>query len=275
MKKTLAAFLLAFCLGAAGAEDFGVDTREFTSKNNAFRAKVGYSGRGGGGRASLELSAESGEKISSFEAERAPFTVTISGDGKRLFFFCGAWGQSVSIYTLNVHDSSGALLAGHQVKMQGPAGEDFSEDYSVYALGADQGSAWSILVLNSENGELLWRKKFKQRLSGLKLSGSGERLLAVFITGQKSRRAVVYDNKGKELWRGTIATGNNLVPKAFSGDGSEFELWEDKMVYDEKDGFWHDRVLKKHSYRFTEDGVEELSPKKARPEPKQPLRPGN
>lgn len=267
MKKTLAASLLVLCLGAARAANFGVDTREFTSKNNAFRARVGYSDRGGGGRARLELRGKSGEKISSFEAERAPFTVTISGDGKRLFFFCGSWGQSVSIYTLNVHDSSGALLAGHQIRMQGPAGEDFSADYSVYALGADQGSAWSILVLNSENGELLWRKKFKERLSGLKLSGSGERLLAVFITGQQSRRAVVYDNKGKELWRGDIATGNNLVPKVFSGGGSEFELWEDRMVYDEKDGFWHDKVLKKRSYRFTGDGVEELGSKKARPEP--------
>lgn len=267
MKKALAASLLLFCLGAVRAEDFGVDTREFASGNNAFRAKVGYSDRGGGGRASLELSGESGEKISSFEAERAPFTVTISGDGKRLFFFCGAWGQSVSIYTLNVHDASGALLAGHQVRMQGPAGEDFSDDYSVYALGADQGQAWSILVLNSENGELLWRKKFKERLGGLKLSGSGNRLLAVFITGQKSRRVVVFDNKGKELRRVNIATGNDLVAKAFSEDGSELELWEDKMVYDEKDGFWHDKVLKKHSYRLTEDGVEELSPKKAKAEP--------
>lgn len=68
MKKILAASLLLFCLGAVLAEDFGLDTREFTSKNNAFRAKVGYSARGGGGRVSLELSGESGEKISSFEA---------------------------------------------------------------------------------------------------------------------------------------------------------------------------------------------------------------
>lgn len=257
MKRALAALLLLAAPAAARAGDFSADKQEFASKNKAFRAVVGYSGRGGGGRARLKLSGEDGGKISEFVAERAPFSVTISDDGRRLFFFCGAWGQAVSIFTLNVHDSSGALLAGHQVKMQGPAGEDFSEDNSVYALGADQGSSWSILVLNAEDGALLWRKKFKERLGGLKLSGSGERLLAVFITGENRRRAVVFDNSGRELWSAAVATGNNLVPRVFSGDGAEFELWEDRMVYDEKDGYWHDKLLKKRFYRFAGEGVEE------------------
>lgn len=268
MTKALAALLLALCLGSPRAENFNAEKREFTSRNNAFRAKVGYSGHGGAGSARVELVGESGKKISTFTAERAPFTVTISGDGQRLFFFCGAWGQSVTIYTLNVHDASGELLAGHQVTMQGPAGEDFSEDYSVYALGADQGTSWSILVLDTEDGSRLWKKKFKERLGGLKLSGSGEKLLAVFITGDNSRRAVVFDKEGKELWRGSIATGNNLAPKAFSGDDSEFELWEDRMVYDEKDGYWHDKLLKKRAYRFTPEGVEEIGAKELNEEAK-------
>ncbi len=259
MKKILAALLLLSGPAAARAENFNKDTREFYSKNGIYTLKAGYSAQGGGGRARLELRGAAGKKISVFESERAPFTVTISGDGQRLFFFCGAWGQSVTIYTLNVHSSAGELLAGHQVQMQGPAGEDFSEDFSVYALGADQGSAWSILVLNTESGDLLWRKKFKEKLVGLKLSGSGERLLAVFVAGEGRRRAVVFDKEGKELWSRALATENNLVPKVFSGDGSELEIWESRMVYDEKDGYWHDRVLKKHTYRFAPDGEEEAA----------------
>ncbi|MDD5209043.1 MAG: hypothetical protein PHV36_06635 [Elusimicrobiales bacterium] len=257
MTKLLAALLVFSSLAAARAENFNKDNREFYSKNGIYTLKAGYSAQGGGGRARLELHGAGGKKISVFETERAPFTVTISGDGQRLFFFCGAWGQSVTIYTLNVHSASGELLAGHQVQMQGPAGEDFSEDFSVYALGADQGSAWSILVLNAETGELLWRKKFKEKLAGLKLSGSGERLLALFITGESGRRAVVFDKEGKELWSKALATGNNLVPRFFSGDGSELEIVESKMVYEEKDGYWHDKVLKKHVYRFSPDGSEE------------------
>ena len=257
MKKALALLLAVFCLAAARDKKFSVETREFASKNNAFKLTAGYSGEGGDGRARLELTGAAGRKISVFETERAPFTVTISGDGRRLFLFCGSWWQRVSIFSLNVHNSSGALLASHQLKMQGPAGEDFSENYSVYAIGADQGSSWTILVLNAETGKTLWRSKFRERLAGLKLSGSGERLLAVFIPGEKSRRAVVFDKSGKELWSREIATGNNLTPKVFSRDGSEFELWEDRMVYNEKDGYWHDKLLKKRSYRFTPEGVKE------------------
>ena len=261
MKKILAAFLAFFCLASARAENFSVEKKEFYSKNGIYTLKAGYSGHGGGGRARLELSGAAGKKLSVFQSDRAPFTVTITGDGRRLFFFCGAWGQSVTIYTLDVHSASGELLASHQVQMQGPAGEDLSEDFSIYALGADQGSSWSILVLNAESGGLLWRKKFKEKLVGLKLSGSGERLLAVFIAGEASRRAVIFDKAGKELWNRELATANNLVPKAFSGDGSELELWESRMVYDEKDGYWHDKVLKKHGYRFTPDGGEEAGAK--------------
>jgi hypothetical protein len=266
VKGTLAALLLLFCAAAARAEDFGLETREFSSRNNHFRLAVGYSGRGGLGRARLELSGAAGKKISVFEAERPPFAVTISDDGRRLFFFCGAWGQMVTIYTLNVHEASGALLASHQVEMLGPAGEDFSADHSIYALGADHGSAWSILVLNTEDGKLLWRKKFKQRLAGLKLSGSGKRLLAVFMPGKNKRRAVVFDRSGKELWSREIATGNNLSPRVFSGDGSAFELWEDRMVYDEKTGFWRNKTMKKRSFRFTRDGVVEAGAREVKEE---------
>lgn len=266
MKITLAALLFLSCLGAARAEKFDVETRDFASKNKEFRLTVGYSGRGGGGRARLDLFTAAGKKISRFETDPAPFTVTISDDGHRLFLFFGSWGQQVTVYSLGVYDASGTKLAGHQVEMQGPAGEDFSGDNSVYALGADKGSAWAILVLNAETGKLFWRKNFKERLTGLKLSGSGKKLLAVFMPGRDKRRAVVFDKSGKELWSTEIATDNNLSPKVFDGDGSGFELWEDKMVYDDKDGFWHDKLLKKRAYRFTSEGVEEVSAKEAKEE---------
>ena len=268
MKKILAAILLFSLQAAARAENFNAFSREFYSKNGIYTLKVGYSGQGGGGRARLELRGAAGKKISVFESDRAPFTVTISGDGQRLFFFCGSWGQSVNIYTLDVHSASGELLASHQVQMQGSAGEDFSEDHSVYAFGEDRGTEWNILVLDSEDGALRWKKKFKQKLVGLKLSGSGERLLALFVTGENGRRAVIFDKAGKELWRRELATGNNLLPKAFSGDGSELEIWESRMIYDEKDGYWHDTALKKHLYRFGTDGAEEGSSVKSAGKPK-------
>ena len=261
VRKTLAALLLLLSLGAGRAEKFDQETREFASKNNNFRLAAGYSGRGGDGRARLELSGPAGKKISVFVAERPPFSVTISNDGRRLFSLCGSWSQMVSIYMLDVYAASGTLLASHQVEMQGPAGEDFSGDNSVYALGADHGESWSILVLNTEKGALLWRKEFKERLAGVKLSGSGEKLLAVFAPGAGKHRAAVFDKSGKEIWSRLIATDNNLSPRAFTGDGSGFELWEDRMVYDEKDGFWHGKVLRKRVYRFTPKGAEEVSSK--------------
>lgn len=260
MRAALAALLLLLAV-PAGAEKFDVETREFYSRNKAFRLSVGYSGSGGGGRARAELYGASGKKISAFEADRPPFMATVSGDGRRLIFFCGSWGQSVTIFTLNVHAASGELLASHQAPMEGPAGEDFSEDHSVYAVGADQGDNRTIFLLETAKGRLLWKKKFKEKLLGLKLSGAGSRLLAVFDGAGDSYRAVVFDKAGKELGSAVIKTANNLTPRVFSRDGGEFELWEDRTVYSEKDGYWHAKLVKKRFFRLAVGGVEETGSK--------------
>lgn len=253
--RSAAAVLLALILcGAAPAEKFEAESREFSSANRAFVLKAAYSEKGGWGRARLELYGASGKKISSFEAESPPFTAAVSGDGRRLIFFCGSWGQSVSIYMLKVHAASGELLATHKLEMGGPAGEDFSGDNSVYAVGADQGDKRVILALDTATGKALWRRTFKEKLAGVKLSSSGDRLLAVFPSGGASR-AVVFDRKGKELGSVTVKTGNSLVPRGFTGGGSGFELWEEGTVYDEKDGYWHGKLLKKRYYGLTSSGV--------------------
>jgi hypothetical protein len=255
-----AALLALFLCGAAPAEKPEVETREFSSANRAFILKAAYSGKGGWGSARLELYGASGKKISSFEAESPPFTVAVSGDGRRLIFFCGSWGQAVNIYTLKVHAASGELLATHKLEMSGPAGEDFSADSSVYAVAADQGDKRVILVLDSATGKALWRKSFKEKLAGLKLSPSGDRLLAIFPSAGGSR-ASVFDRKGAELGSVTVKTGNSLVPRGFTGGGSGFELWEEGTVYDEKDGYWHAKLLKKRYYGLTSSGVKETSVK--------------
>lgn len=261
MKALLACALLALACAPAGAEKFGAEKREFSSPNRKYSAAVAYSGINGGGRARLELRGASGKQISVFESDSAPFTVTVSDDGQRLFLFCGAWGQAVKLFTLKVHAASGELLAQHQLPMDGPAGESFSEDGAVYAVGADQGDKRAVLVLDAGTGRALWRKTFKERLSGLKLAASGGKLLAVFVTGEGRRRAVVFDRAGAELWRGEIKTSNNLTPRIFGRGGAEFELWEDRMVYDERDGYWHNRLLKKRSYRFEGGAVREIAVK--------------
>ena len=271
MKKLLLVPVLAllsapaFCAGKGRgenrprAEKFEMESREFVSANKAYVLKVDYSGPGGSGRARFRLSGASGKNISSFESMRAPFSVTVSGDGRRLFALNGFWSHSVSITDLSVYNSSGKVLASHEVRMLGPSGEDFSGDLSRYALAADPGQGGVIYVLNSETGRILWKKSFKERVSGLKLSGDGSRLVAVFAGGQNSSQVAVFGNDGAEDWRGVIRTKNNLVPKVVSADGGEFELWEGKMVYDEKVDYYRDTVLKKRHFRFAGAAAEQVS----------------
>ncbi len=257
----------AFCAGDDGAESrarapkFEAESREFISANKAYHVKVDYSASGGGGRARLEFRSASGKKLSVFETRRAPFSVTISGDGRRLFALNGFWSQSVTITDMVIYNSAGKVLATHDVRMVGPSGEDFSGDYSVYALGADPGQGGALYVFNSESGSLLWKKKFKERVSGLKLSGDGARLVAVFSAGKDSYKVSVFEKDGSEAWRGLIKTKNNLIPRVVSSGGEEFELWEGKMVYDEKVDYYRDTILKKRRFRFTSSGAEQVDVK--------------
>jgi hypothetical protein len=253
--KALLALLLLLPAGAA-AEKFDKETRDFFSANNVFRLSVSYSGTGGAGRARAVLTGAGGKQISSFETDRPPFSVTLSRDGQRLFFFCGAWGQAVSIFSVEVFSSAGAKLVSHQVRMNGPAGEDFSVDGAVYALGTDQGASHELLLLDTNSGRLLWRRKFKERLAGLKLSGDGNRLLALFSADGGQTRAVVFNKAGKELGSAAVPGGNHVEPRVFSRDGSAFELWEDRTVFDKKDGYWHARLVGKRYYRLTPAGIE-------------------
>jgi len=162
---------------------------------------------------------------------------------------------------MNVYSSAGKVLARHDLRMIGPSGEDFSRDFSVYALGADPGQGGAIYVFNCETGQLRWKKKFKERLSGLKLSGDGARLVAVFSAGEGVFRTAVLESDGREAWHGVIKTKNNLVPRVVSADGDEFELWEGKMVYDPKVDYYRDTVLKKRRFRFTGSGAEQVEVK--------------
>ncbi|MDD2805202.1 MAG: hypothetical protein PHV33_06575 [Elusimicrobiales bacterium] len=254
MKALLAALLLLpVC---AFSENFNKETRDFSSGNKVFRLAVSYSGTGGAGRARAVLTGAGGKKISSFETDRPPFSVTLSGDGRRLFFFCGSWGQAVSIFSIDVYSSAGERLASHQVRMDGPAGEDFSEDYSVYALGTEQGGSRAVLLFDSGSGRLLWTKKTKERLAGLKLSGDGNRLLALFSGEGGDWRPVIYDKAGRELGRAELTGTGHLAPRVFSRDGGAFELWEDRTVYDKKDGYFHARLVKKRYFRVAAGGIE-------------------
>lgn len=252
MKRLLAALLLlpAFC----GAEQFDKEVRDFASRNGQYQLKVGYSGTGGAGRARAVLTGPGGKKLSAFEAGRPPFSVSIPDDGRRLFFFCGAWGQSVSIFALEVYSQAGEKLASHQLQMTGPAGEDFSADGSVYALGAEQGGTRTLMLFDAGSGKLLWKKKTADRLDGLKLSGDGSRLLALY-SRSADWLAVVYNKAGAEAGRVAVASNNNLTPRSFSRDGSSFELWENTNVF-EKDGYFHAKLVKKRTYRLTPSGIE-------------------
>lgn len=262
MKKLLLAALAALLASPAFCEgDFGAESREFVSANKAYRLKVDYSGAGGGGRARFELLNKAGKRLSLFETRRAPFSVTVSGDGRRLFALNGFWSQQVAITDMNVYASSGKVLARHDVRMMGSAGEDFSADFSVYALGADPGQGGAIYVFDCATGALRWSKKFRERVNGVKLSGDGARLAAVFSAGPGSFRAAVFGSGGAELWHAAIKTRNNLAPHSFSADGGEFELWEGKMVYDEKVDYYRDTIVKKRRYRLTGGGAEEISVK--------------
>lgn len=257
MRKFLLAALALLAVSPAFCEGgFGAESREFASANKAYRLKVDYAGTGGGGRARFELLNKAGKRLSLFESRRAPFSVTVSGDGRRLFALNGFWSQQVTITDMNVYSAAGKVLARHDIRMIGPSGEDFSSDFSVYALGADPGQGGAIYVFDAATGALRWSKKFKQKVTGIKLSPDGARLAAVFSAGPGAYRAAIYEADGAEAWQTVIKTPNNLTPRRFSADGEEFELWEGKMVYDEKVDYYRDTTVKKRRFIFTPSGVE-------------------
>lgn len=254
LPAALAALLAApaFCAG-----DFSADSREFVSSNKAYRLQVDYAASGGGGPARFTLKNKAGKQLSVFETRRAPFSVTISGDGRRLFALNGFWAQQVGISDINVYDAAGKVLARHNINMVGPAGEEFSRDFSVYALGADPGQGGAIYVFDAGTGALRWSKKFKERVTGLKLSADGSRLAAVFLSGKGGYRAVVFESDGAEAGSARVRTPNNLTPQRFSADGEELELWEGKMVYDEKVDYYRDTVVKKRRFVLSGGALEE------------------
>ena len=257
MRKFLLAALAALAFSPAlRAEEFGADSREFFSANKAYRLKVDYAGTGGAGSARFELMNKAGKRLGLFVARRAPFSVTISGDGRRLYALNGFWSQQVGISDMNVYNAAGKVLARHDVRMIGPSGEDFSSDFSVYALGADPGQGGAIYVFDAATGSLRWSKKFKQKVTGIKLSPDGTRLAAVFNSGPGAYKAAIYGEDGAETWHTVIKTPNNLTPHGFSADGEELEFWEGKMVYDEKVDYYRDTTVRKRRFILTPSGAE-------------------
>lgn len=250
--RPLAALLLCAALSPAFAAG-PAETRDFFSADRSFRVSVDYYGTNGSGKAAVTVSGSLGKKLSSFKTDLPPFSVTVSGDGRRLFFFCGSWGQSVSLYLLEVYSSKGKKLASHRLRMNGPSGEGFSGDGRLYAVGASGEGKNTLMVLHTETGKAAWRKTFKERLFDLRLAGTGGRLLAVFEAGTRRRRAVLFGPGGDSEWSAVIKTGRDLLPRALDEEG--FELWEAGTVYNEEDGYWHARLLKKRYYSITEDGV--------------------
>lgn len=250
--RPAAALLLCAALSAPAAASPS-ETQDFYSADRAVRVTVEYYGSNGSGEASVSVRGASGGKLSSFRTDLPPFSVTVSGDGSRLFFFCGSWGQSVSIYLMEVYSSGGRKLASHKLRMSGPSGEGFSADGRLYAVGASDSGRDTVLVVNVDTGKAVWRKSFKERLSGLRLADSGGSLLAVFEPAAGGRRAALFGPSGEEVWSETLKTGRDLLPKVLNK--KHFELWEEGAVYDKNDGYWHARLLRKRLYRITGKGV--------------------
>jgi hypothetical protein len=269
MKNFLTALLLltaaapAFCAGK-----FSADTREFGKRSGGYKASVEYAELGGAGPARFTLTDPAGKKVSVFETERAPFTVSLSGDGKRLIAFNGWWGQSVLISNMCVYASDGKLLGRHKISMIGPAGEDFSADNSVYAVGADQGEKGAVYVVSAADGRMLWTATFAEKLNGLKLSGDGKLVLIIFRSGEKRYRVGLYDLAGKRRWERTFDTRNNLFARSVNADGSSFELWEDRMLPKGTDGMYYDTVLLKRYFSSGAGGIAETKTVKVREEVK-------
>jgi outer membrane protein assembly factor BamB len=267
MRTLLALLLLCSALPCRAGDKQWKDTREF-GKTAGYKVKVDYEEMGGQGGARFSLLDPAGKVLSVFSETRAPFTVSISGDGKRLIAYNGWWSQSVSITNMCVYASDGRLLQKHKLSMAAPAGEDFSADQTVYAAGADQGETAAVYVLSTADGKMLWTKVFKEKINGLKLSGDGKRLLIIFRSGERAFRAALFNAAGEQLWQERISTRNNLFPRSINADGSAFELWEDRMLYKESDGYYHDTVLLKRGFGPGKNGPEELRQEKVKEEMK-------
>jgi hypothetical protein len=267
MKPALVFLLLLTALPPGWcAGRFSADSREFGKRKGGYKVRVDYAQQGGAGPARFTLMDVSGRTVSVFEEARAPVSVTVSGDGSRLIAFNGWWGQTVAVTNMCVYASDGKLLGKYKLSAGDPAGEDFSSNFGVYAAGMNRDKGGTIYALSTSDGKLLLDKAFSEKLNGFKLSGDGRRLLLVFLAGEGKYRVALLDLSGRQYWERTFSTSNNVFPHAVNRDGSEFELWEDRAVYKRSDGYYHDTVLLKRTFKAGTGGIGEIKTEKVREE---------
>lgn len=252
----LSALLLAG--GSAGAGEPPPEPNEYFSKNKAYSCRMAAADARGEGGAGLIVRDAKGSVLGKFRLARVPYMVTVSDDGKRLVVLYASYGHLVTFYGIAFHSSDGKLLKEYSFNHTGPVAEEFSADGTSYAFAFNNGEQSGLDLYDLRTGARNWHREFKTKLNALKMSADGKWFAAVFINGERSWRAALLDAAGAEAWGRDIKTRNNCYPSSISADGAKFTIAENRMVYSEADGYYHDTLIRKTFYSNKDGSVSEL-----------------
>ncbi|MBU2529786.1 MAG: hypothetical protein KKD35_02000 [Elusimicrobia bacterium] len=224
----------------------------FSSKNGEYTVEVDSDFSIEAGKAHYKVKDESGEIISKFETDLSPIALMPLNNGKRIIGFYGGVGQTVVVTQVRFYSMKGELIGKYGIFATGTGGQDISENdrYYVYSWWNDKKSG--IDLFDTQTGKKVWSKTFEKLVKGVKISGDGQWIVTMLSKG-KSKEIYLLDYEGNLKWSGSIKASNDCSITSINEDGSLFEATENKMVYNEKDGYMHRTLVKKTVYA-NEDG---------------------
>jgi hypothetical protein len=253
-RNILTGFFIAFIF--FGLSLRGAYAQVYSSENGKYTVEVKSDFSFHAGKAFYEVKDEDGEIISEFKTDLSPIAIIPLNNGKRFIGFYGGVGQTVVVTQLRFYDMKGKLIGKHGIFATGSGGQDISEseEFFVYSWWNDKKSG--IDLFDTQTGKKIWSKSFKKMVAGVKISGDGQWLVTMFAK-KKLKEIYLLDNEGSLIWSGNIKTRHDCAITSINEDGSFFEIVESKMLYNEKDGYMHNRLVKKTVYA-NEDGEVEI-----------------
>ncbi|MEA3307576.1 MAG: hypothetical protein U9Q34_07305 [Elusimicrobiota bacterium] len=220
---------------------------QYSSKNGKYIVDVKSDFSIDAKKAYYQVKDEAGEFISKFETDLSPIALIPLNNGERIIGFYGGVGQTVVITQLRFYSMRGELIGKHGIFATGSGGQDIADEGKYFAYSWRNDKKSGIDLFDTRTGKKIWGKSFKKMVNGVKLSGDGQSLLTMFGRG-KIKEIHLLNNEGNLKWLGKIKTRNNCSIAYINDEGSVFEIVQSKMVYNEKDGYMHNEMVKRVIY---------------------------
>ncbi|MCG2726009.1 MAG: hypothetical protein L6420_07115 [Elusimicrobia bacterium] len=227
----------------------------YSSKNGKHTVEVKSDFSPDAKEAHYKVKDANGKIVSEFKTDLSPITMILLDNGERIIGFYGSVGQTVVITQLRFYNMQGKLIKKHRMIATGCGGQDISDSGKYYAYSWWNDKKSGINLFDTQTGEILWSKSYEKLLKGVKISGDGQWIVMKFAKG-KTNEIQLLDTTGALKWSGSINTRNKCAITSINKDGSVFEVTENKMIYNEKDGYTHITGVKKTIYANNKGEVE-------------------